>query len=69
MATMSLMEDGNESREALVGADDTQPAPVESSTSAPHRPGSQPSHQRLVFADPAAFRYVDFIRVDTISHK
>ena len=69
MATMSLMNGGNESKDALVGEDDTQPSPVESSTTTPHEPKSQPSHQRLVFADPAAFRYVGSIRLEFIAHK
>lgn len=67
---MSLFLDGsNEWGEPSLEENDTQPSPVESSNAATHKPPSQPSHQRLVFADPAAFRYDASVRNGTTAHK
>lgn len=68
MATVSLKDDSNESEEARIRENAMQQSPVESLKNASHEPEFQQSHQRLVFADPAAFRYVNFICLDFISH-
>lgn len=59
---MTLVESSEEVGEISVIEDDLQSSPVMLSSRAPTLdPGPQPSHQRLVFADPSAFRYTDYI--------
>lgn len=60
---------GREERgEPSVGEDDLQSSPVVPSRAPSLYPGPQPSHQRLVFADPSAFRYNDYIKSGLITY-
>lgn len=65
---MSFVDGMNEGGPPPLEENDTLPSPVDSSTAATQEPESQPSHQRLVFADPAAFRYAAGIDKGTITH-
>ncbi|MCJ1469989.1 hypothetical protein MMC07_008634 [Pseudocyphellaria aurata] len=56
---MSLVEASNDGGEPPQEENNQQPSPVKSSTIATPNREVQPSHQRLVFADPAAFRYLE----------
>lgn len=66
---MSFVDGINESGERPREESDTQQSPVESSTAATLEPESQPSHRRLVFADPAAFRYASRVRHGNTAHR
>lgn len=54
---MSHVDASNDGGEPSQEETNPQPSPVESSTNATRNREFHPSHQRLVFADPAAFRY------------
>ncbi len=65
---MSLIDGGKDWEKNTVGEDDTQPSPIELSRAPTLNLGPQTSHQRLVFADPVAFRYVHDRQVVIIPH-
>lgn len=65
---MSFLDGMNRGGPPPMEENGTLPSPVDSSTAATQKPESQPQHQRLVFADPAAFRYAAGIDNGTVAH-
>lgn len=68
MQIMTFTDAREELGETSVGEDDLQLSPVVLSRVPTLDPGPQPSHQRLVFADPSAFRYTDYIYSGLITY-
>lgn len=67
MEIMTFADGRDELGETSVGEDDLQLSPAVPSRAPTLDPGPQPSHQRLVFADPSAFRYSHDIKSDLIT--
>lgn len=65
---MNFTDGRDELGETSVGEDDLQLSPAVQSRAPNLDPEPQLSHQRLVFADPSAFRYTDGIKSGLITY-
>lgn len=65
---MTFADGRDELGDTSVGEDDLQLSPAVPSRETTLDPGPQLSHQRLVFADPSAFRYTHDIKSGLITY-